>query len=105
MTSNFIKTCLAFSCIALLLAVSACGEEESLCEKTYRKIGKATSNILSPDCEVKVSAYDQLIDLYDKGRDCKPIKQRVWDGGYDTVDQFIDMLEEARADVIADCAP
>jgi hypothetical protein len=96
-----------FAFMVFQLLVTSCGDDDNgtSCNQLYTKIATATGELLSPDCDDVVAAYDKLIDLYDEGRDCKDLKEDIEDEGYDSVDDFIAELQETRDDVAADCAP
>ncbi|HEY3405314.1 MAG TPA: hypothetical protein VGK59_18140 [Ohtaekwangia sp.] len=96
--------------VIVLLSLSvvsiSCGDDDDgdvNCNKIYSEIGDVTGDLLSEDCEVVIDAYTELIDLYDKGRDCDAIEEAIEDEGYDSVDEWIEELEGAREDVEDDC--
>lgn len=92
----------------LLFVASSCGDDENngaSCNQLYSKIGVATGDLLSSDCEVRVEAYEKLITLYGEGKNCKEIKEGVEDEGYDSVDDFIAELQENRDEEEAGCTP
>lgn len=93
--------------VAFVATVSSCGDNDNgnSCNQLYGKIGVATGGLLSDDCQEVVEAYEKLIDLYDKGRDCKVIKEEIEEAGHASVDDFIAQLQETRDEVEADCAP
>lgn len=103
------KLCLRISigiaAVCLSLLVSACNDDDGndSCNQIYGKIGVETGKLSSTDCEVRVEAYDKLIDLYDEGRNCAALKESIEDEGYDNVDDFIAALQLTRDDEAADC--
>jgi hypothetical protein len=104
---NLLKTMRFF---LVLIAASAffivsCGDDGDNvnCNQLYAEIGVATGGLLSSDCEDRVAAYNELIILYGKGKNCAEIKEYTQDEGYDSVSEFIEELEENRDNEEAAC--
>lgn len=92
--------------VLIIFFVSAsCGDDDNdnSCNRIYGEIGVATGGLMSPNCEEVVAAYDELIVLYGKGRNCKTIKEKVEEEGYASVDAWIAELQSTRDDIDADC--
>ena len=90
--------------VALTVFSLSCGDDDEVNgNQLYGQIGVATGDLLSGDCEVRIAAYEELIVLYGKGRNCAEIKQYVEDEGYADVQEFLDELAATRDDEIANC--
>ena len=98
------KKTLTILTLALSVFSVSCGDDDGVnCNELYTKIAVATGGLLSSDCEERVAAYDEMIVLYTKGKNCAEIKQYAEDEGYDSVAEFILDLEATRDNEAAGC--
>ena len=113
MKSKFLTLLSAGILCSVVMFTSSCGGDDdgngsSNCNALAKELSDQTLEWVdvlehSEDCDDIEEAYNDLIEVYKKGKSCDVFVKAVKDSGFDNVNEFIDYLEESRDDFLADC--
>jgi len=114
MKSKFLTLLLSAGILFLVASISSsCGGDDddggsSACNTLSKNLADQTlewAEVLeeSEDCDEIEEAYNDLIEIYEKGKNCDAFVKAVKAAGYDSVNQFINELEESRDDFLEGC--
>ncbi|HEX5169026.1 MAG TPA: hypothetical protein VFW11_07615 [Cyclobacteriaceae bacterium] len=99
---------LLMACASFMLSCgSDSNDDKNDCEAFSKQLSEKTTAVTqaltSENCTEIQKAYNELLDLYEKGGKCDAFKKAVKDAGYDSYDDYVADLEEARDLFLADC--
>jgi len=77
---------------------SECASLASQIEAKYEELDEIGYN-----CDKMEDIFNDILELLNQGKSCEELKGLAKDEGYDTVEEYIDYLEQAFKSYMSDC--